>query len=316
MLFQKKPAHAASLFVISMIASSAIAQVNAPLKSQSAASPQPQSSTVVRISDQELKDKAFRAIINEMYPESPAQIRQIKEKDKERERAIYDEPAPTPLTNIIPISLKPGSPPPVLFVAPGHGSTVTIIDATGKPWPITNAIPGNVQDYVVELVQTHEYRNIVSLIPTRNFGSTNMTFTLVNQPTPFTVRIKNDPSKYHSTPVLQVQAYGPFAEEPIFDSIKAVPDDEVLKNVVLGLGPENATMMKTSDSGVEAWKVGKWIYIRTSYKYVNPVPKTIYNGPDGYVAYKMMDIPVIYMADSKGHKRKVTITEKKFKGAQ
>lgn len=266
----------------------------------------------VTVTGEQLHKKSYNSIMEELFTTTPREIKEVQRRDKEIERAIYESIPPQSLTNIIEVSLKPGSTPPIIYVAPGHVSALTVIDSTGMPWPITNVLIGNVQDYTVEAVAAHEYKNLVAIIPKRQFGDTNLTMTLVKQPTPITLRLVSSGKRFHATPVIQIDGYGPFAKKPIFSEIALLEDDAVMKNVIFGIGPSNAERVVTTDGNVEAWRVGGNLFIRTNYKLVTPLPISTYNGTGGFSAYKVPFIPVASMRNKQGHRIKVKFSAQTY----
>tara|TARA_R110002072_G_scaffold301723_1_gene482171 strand:- start:31130 stop:32053 length:924 start_codon:yes stop_codon:yes gene_type:complete len=257
---------------------------------------------------EKLSDRAFEALIEEMYPTTPKQLKKIQEKEKEYSNVIYDNKSPDAITDIIQVSTRPGAKPVSIFVAPFHTSTLNIIDSTGQPWPITAVMYGNDADYKVTKVDGHAFANIVRIDPKREVGTTNINLSLADLPTTITVTMHNNTDKYHPSPVLQIDKEGPQAKPlPVF-SFDNVNSDQVLKNIVLGIAPDNFVSLQTTDSNVEAWRSDGSLYIRTVYKPSSPLPRSIHHGPSNYSAYRMNDMPVLVMTTENGYEKKITIT--------
>lgn len=256
---------------------------------------------------EKLSDRAFEALLEEMYPTTPDQIKQIQEKEKDLNNVLYDNSEPEALTDIIPVSTRPGSKPIQILVAPFHTTTLNVIDSTGQPWPIAAVMYGNDTDYKVTKVDGHKYANIIRIDPKRDVGTTNINLSLADLSTTITVTLKNTIDKYHPSPILQIDKEGPQAKAlPVF-SIDGIKSDSVLKNIVLGLAPDGYEKLISSDSEVEAWRFDGSIYIRTSYQPSSPLPRGIHHGPGGYAAYRMGDIPVLVMTNKDGFEKKVTL---------
>jgi len=256
---------------------------------------------------EKLSDRAFEALLEEMYPTTPEQIKKIQEKEKELNNVLYDNSEPEALTDIIQVSTKPGAKPIHILVAPFHTTTINVIDSTGQPWPIAAVMYGNDTDYKVTKVDGHKYANIVRIDPKREVGTTNINLSLADLSTTITVTLKNTVDKYHPSPILQIDKEGPQAQSlPVF-SIDGIKSDSVLKNIVLGLAPEGYEKLISSDPDVEAWRYEGSLYIRTSYQPSSPLPRGIHHGPGGYAAYRMGDIPVLVMTTKDGYEKKVTL---------
>lgn len=263
--------------------------------------------TVDTLPTEKLSDRAFEALMEEMYPTTPEQLKQIQQKEKEFNNVIYDNKEPEALTDIIQVSTKPGAKPVHIFVAPFHTSTINVIDSTGQPWPITTVMYGNDADYKITKVDGHKFANIIRIDPEREVGTTNINLSLADLATTVTVTLKNNTDKYHPSPILQIDKEGPQAKPlPVF-SIDNVSSDAVLKNIVLGLAPDDFERLKTSDPEVEAWRHEGNLYIRTSYNPSSPLPRGIHHGPGDYAAYRMSDIPVLVMTTEDGYEKKVTL---------
>jgi len=255
-----------------------------------------------------LSDRAFEAILEEMYPATANQLRKIKAKEQEQTNVEYENINPAPLTGIIPVATKPGAMPSTILVAPQHATTLNIIDSTGQPWPISAVMFGNPGQYAVGKVEAHKFLNIVKIVPKRQVGSTNINISLVGLSTTVTVKMVNSVEQYHPNPIIQIDREGPQAKPlPVF-KVTNVKDDTVLKNIVLGIAPESFEKLVTSDINVEAWKNDGSIYIRTFYQPSN-LPRGIQHGPSGYAAYRFSDMPVLVMTTNQGLEKKIELTE-------
>jgi len=266
-------------------------------------------SPVDDIPTKKLSDRAFEALLEDMFPTTPSQLKEIQRKENQYNNVIYDNKQPRALTDIIPVSTKPGAKPVVIYVAPFHTTTINIIDTTGQPWPITAVMYGNSADYKATKVDGHKYANIVRIDPKREVGTTNINLTLVDLATSITITMRNSTDQYHPSPVLQIDKEGPQAKPlPVF-SIDNTNSDKVLKNIVLGIAPDHFETLKTSDSNVEAWRSDGSLYIRTTYHPSSPLPRGVHHGPAGYKAYRMNDIPVLVMTTDEGYEKKIMTME-------
>ena len=249
------------------------------------------------LASEKLGERAFEVLMEQMYPTSPEQINQVQESEKKREEALYDNKAPTALTDIIQVSTVPGTQPSTVIVSPLHTTTLNVVDSTGKPWPIAAVISGNELDYTIESVDAHKYKNVIRITPLREIGSTNVILALADLPTTVTLNLHNSGKAYHPAPIIQLDRAGPHAKQTPAFSIASVNSDDILKGIVLGVAPTEYRNIKTSDPAVEAWRHKGSLFLRTNYMPTSPLPRGIYHGPSGYAAYKMADIPLVVMSD-------------------
>ena len=137
--------------------------------------------------------------------------------------------------------------------------------------------------------------------------TTNVNLSLADLPTTISITMKNNTDKYHPSPVLQIDKEGPQAKsQPVF-SVDSVNSDNVLKNIVLGIAPDNFEALVSSDSNVEAWRNDGNLYIRTMYQPSSPLPRGIHHGPADYAAYRMNDMPILVMTTDEGYEKKIMI---------
>lgn len=272
--------------------------------------------TVDDIEGGDLSDRAFEALIEQMYPTSTDRLRNIKEQERELQKTLYDNRAPTPESRIIPIQGKIGEPVQTVYVSPLHTTVISIVDATGEPWPLTSISFGNELDYTVQTVDGHEYNNAIAITPKRAAGTTNMIFTLVDQPVAFNIILKSTDEKFNPAPLLQVQKYGPRAKQGVvqtqvgFGNVKiggedGLDQDTILKNIILGIAPSTFQKLVTTDTEVEAWLYGDDLYIRTNYMPMSPLPMASFHGPNSFSAYRMRRLPVVVFTNPNGLETKV-----------
>jgi len=254
-----------------------------------------------------LTDRGWETLMEEEYPETPEMIEMIKNYERARQKALYTNPEPNTLNEILTVDTSPGAEAPVVYVSPRYTTILNVVDSTGEPWPLRSAMTGNSVDYRVSRVESHTSANIVKVDALREFGSTNMVLSLVDMPTTLNIKISNSLDNYHPTPILQIDMPGPQAKElPVF-STPPILHDEILKRLVLGLAPSDFKKHETNNSLVEAWSKDDVLFLRTSLNPVSPRPRTVYRGPNNYSAYKLEMIPLIVFFDANGQKHRVII---------
>ncbi len=116
-------------------------------------------------------DEAFSAAWKGLMPMSPAQIKELMRKLDETNEASSIPPAiPRSEVKVENVSLDPGVEPPTIELAVGFVTTITVLEATGQPWPIgTVAVGGN-----FDIPQPEEGSHILRVTPLTKFGVGNM----------------------------------------------------------------------------------------------------------------------------------------------
>lgn len=253
-----------------------------------------------------LTDRAFETLKEEMFPATPDQLKEVREIKELQERALYDKPAPKQVSKILTVSTEPGAIPVVVYVTPGRSTTLNVIDSTGQPWPIQAALGGNSMDYDVNAIDEHLFKNIVRVDAKKDFGSTNVILSLAGLSTTINIELQSSNEEYNPTPILQIDKEGPQAKKVPVYSVQPIPNDEILKKLVLGIAPPDFVKLKSSDPQVEGWKNKEGImFIRTMLHPISPLPRTIYNGPNGHSSYSLNAIPLVICVDDNGIERKV-----------
>lgn len=253
-----------------------------------------------------LTGAAFNTLKEEMFPASPDEIKEVREIKEKQERALYERPAPKEVSKILSVSTEPGAPPAIVLVTPGRSTTLNVIDSTGQPWPIQAALGGNNADYDINTIEEHQFKNIVRVDAKKDYGSTNVILSLAALSTTVNVEIVSGTDQYYPTPVLQIDKEGPQAKKLPAYGPQPIANDEILKKLVLGIAPQDFKPMKSSDKQVEGWKNKDGeMFIRTALHPISPLPRTIYNGPNGHSAFKINAMPLVICVDDNGIERKV-----------
>ena len=264
-----------------------------------------------RLDRERLTEQALRRMRDSLRPLSSGEVRELRREERDFERALYDSPALESLTDILQVSTRPGAQPVTVKVAKGQVSALSLIDATGEPWPINAVTVGNSADYVVTAVDGAEYKNVITVAPMRVAGRTNLTILLPGMSVPIPVALVNSEQAFHPAPVLQVDRDGPNARPVVggLASVPSLPNDDLMKRIVIGVPPEGAQALLSSDPAVEAWRIGDELYLRTQYAPVSPLARAYHHGPGGYAAYRMAPVPIVVMAADDGGERRITFNE-------
>lgn len=256
---------------------------------------------------QGIRDEAFDAAADGMFPLSTHEIREILRRYDETRRAVetphYELPAPQ--VKVENISLDPGVTPPVINTAVGHVTTLTLLDVTGAPWPIQDVSWAG--DF--EVVEPEEGGHIIRITPMANFAYGNISMRLLTLKTPitFTLRTTRDVVQYRLD--ARIPEYGPFATAPIIEGKNhTVAGDKVLTQILDGRTPDGAERLDVSgvDGRTTAILIGGTTYLRTPLTLLSPAWDSSVKSADGMNVYAMAETPVVLLSDA-GTFRRATL---------
>lgn len=256
---------------------------------------------------QGIRDEAFEAAADGMFPLSAHEIREILRRYDETRRAVetphYDLPSPE--VKVENISLDPGVTPPIINTAVGHVTTLTMLDVTGAPWPIQDVSWAG--DF--EVVEPEEGGHIIRITPMANFAYGNISMRLLTLKTPvtFTLRTARDMVQYRLD--ARVPEYGPMATAPIIQGTNhTVAGDKVLTQILDGRTPDGAERLDVSgvDGRTTAIVMGGTTYLRTPLTLLSPAWDSSVKSADGMNVYAMAETPVVLLSDA-GTFRRATL---------
>lgn len=246
----------------------------------------------------EIRNEAFNAALTGLFPMRPGEIRKLLEYyDKTQEaveKPVY--PYPTPELVVQPVSLDPGTTPPVIKVAIGHVTTLALVDVTGAPWPIQDMTWAG----SFEIVQPEEEGNIVRITPMAEFAHGNISMRLMELKSPvvFTVQTHRDVVHYRFD--ARLPEFGPGAEIPLIEGgISIVAGSPVINAILDGVPPESAEKLKVAgvDGRTTAYTYNENIYVRTPLTLLSPGWSGSVSSADGMSVYKLGQTPVLLLSD-------------------
>lgn len=246
----------------------------------------------------EIRQDAFHAAVSGLLPLRPAEIRQLLEYYDQTQEAVEVPvyPYPKPEVSVITLSLDPGVTPPVIKVATGHVTTLSLLDVTGSPWPIQDiSWAGN-----FEVVQPEEGGHVIRITPMSEFTYGNMSLRLITLKTPitFTLQTQRDAVQYRVD--ARVPQYGPFASSPLIESgISAVAGDADITAILDGAPPSGAVRLNVSgvDGRTSAWRFNGRTYVRTPLTLLSPGWDASVRSVDGMSVYALSNAPVLLLSD-------------------
>lgn len=259
-------------------------------------------------SERKMNERAFNSAQKGLFPLTPEQIKQIMSKAEETQNASvppsYGQPEPEIAVNTI--SLDPGATPPEIQVAVGYVTTLTILDATGQPWPIIDiGVGGN-----FDIPTPENGGHMVRITPMSRFGYGNLSVRLKDLTTPVTFRLSAGNDVVHYRYDARIPANGPNARTSLIQKSKLTAGDDVIMAVLDNAAPAGSKKLKVSGTDVRtsAFKVGERTFVRTPLSMLSPSWDASVSSADGMTVYEVGDTPVLLLSDN-GNMIRVRLTE-------
>ncbi len=242
--------------------------------------------------------KSYDKASNGLMPLSPDQVRDFMHKLEQTQNAAQTPYAGTPKgeTRISTLSLDPGVEPPQINLATGYVTTITMVDATGEPWPILDVgVGGN-----FEVSPTPSGTHVVRIMPLTRVGTGDLSVLLKDLPTPVIFRLSAGGPTVDLRYDARIGKMGPGAKPQIIGRQKLEAGDEVLTLILENAPPGSATRVKVAglDARTKAWSVGDKVYVRTPLTMLSPAWNASVSSGDGTNVYEIGSAPVLLMSDN------------------
>ncbi len=219
--------------------------------------------------------------------QSPLSVKEIEWLKHQMAASQYAMHKGSPLTiqnPTLPVSMGPGSAVPVVHVARGYVTTLSVVGIDGNPWPITSYVvgggseagaaifnvqaPANIENNHAQAQATSKKdtgkpvkaslpSNMLTLSPSYYGASSNMVITLLGKSTPIMVDIISDSptsKTVYGMVTLRVNRNGPNTPPAV---MQAPPPSPVQSDLMLFMEqtpPHGSVTMKASGGyGVKAW---------------------------------------------------------------
>lgn len=250
--------------------------------------------------EQQARELAFDAAINGLLPMKPAEIRELlKRYDSSTEAAQTPyRDAPKPEITVQTVSLDPGVAPPVIKVAPGHVTTLSMLDISGAPWSIQDVSWGG--DF--DILQPEDGGHIIRISPLGAFKRGNMSIRLIDLSTPITFVLETHQDVVQYRFDARIPEYGPKASIPIIDNggIQIAAGSGSLNAVLDGVPPNGSVKMVVDgvDGRTSAYLIGDKVYLRTPHVLLSPAWDSSVNSVDGLKVYTIPDTPVLLLSNN------------------
>jgi intracellular multiplication protein IcmK len=246
-----------------------------------------------------IEEQTFNQALKQLLPLQPSQIRKTLETFRmSREAAETPITVPEPKSEVQTASLDPSGAPIVIKVAAGNVTSISILDATGAPWPIQDMVTAG----PFSIMAPEEGGNVFRITPANAHGVGNISMRLVDMITPVTFRIQAGMDWVHYRLDVRIPKPGPLAKTPIIEygGLKAVAGkDEQMVGVLDGTPPSDAEKLTVEgvDPRTTAWEVAGRTYLRTPLTLLSPGWDASVTSADGMNVYALGRAPVVLLSD-------------------
>lgn len=245
------------------------------------------------------REGTFDAAIGQVLPLKPEEIRQMLEFFKQsRQAAETPLIVPDPKVQIQNISLDPGEIPSVIKMAPGHVTTLNILDMSGQPWPVRDLSWAGQFD----VTPPDEGGHVIRITPLSAHGVGNISIQLVDLITPITLSLHTNLEETHYRFDARIPKLGPLASVPIIaqGGLSATAGDENLLSFLEGIIPSEAVRLDVDspDERTRVWELGNEYFLRTPFSLLSPAWNSSVKSADGMNIYTLNKVPVVLLSNN------------------
>ena len=258
---------------------------------------------------------------SDAIPLSPELIQELANRYRATKRA--QEEAGTelaaPLNRQINETFAPGSAVSIIQTVKGYPTAVSFFDSTGQPWPIqwdTNSNPAAIAGGTNCNAQTNsggpsaiaigffvctptKGSNVLEITPVSLSPRGGLVVSLEGAPKPLTFLLITGGGRYDANLSIHVADRGPHAKVEVMTRPDA-PDTGApfLTGMLEGVPPADAMPLEVegvSPEGLRAWRLGRNVYLRTSYTLLSP-EWTASEAEAGTTVYAVPNTPVVLLS--------------------
>lgn len=261
-------------------------------------------------------DKAFEETKRNLFPLSPAQIKDLRYRYNETNKAtaVLEKVPAKPVASVIAVDLSPGATPPVIRLSAGFVSSVIFLDATGAPWPIKAFDIGDPQSFNIqwkpgspeEEKAGQSMSNTMLIQPSTMYKQGNLAVMLrgLNTPIMFTLLPGQRAVDYRLD--VQVPGMGPLANTSSIQGLPMQANPKLL-NVLNNIPPPQAKVLKITGGEARAWVVGGTMYLRTPLTLISPSWVSTMSSSDGMVRAYTLPVASVLLARYHGKLVKLSV---------
>lgn len=249
------------------------------------------------------ESKAFKDTLKSAMPLSAGQIAQLREAINANRRAAEAPLSPAqPRIETINARIGVGSPPSVA-VQSGYVSTVNIVDAYGRPWPIVRYSVGNPKAFTVSVAG-----NSAAISDMQPYAQSDLALYLKGESVPLMVALLPGTEGTAGGGIvdyavrLRINASEPGIPAPAGGMMGDANYTNTLLSMVQGVAPAGAKTLHVlgDPSRVTAWSWegprGKRLLLRAPGTVIAPAWIATMQGPAGIQAWVMPDVKVVTLS--------------------
>lgn len=261
--------------------------------------------------EEEIRQEAFDAAITGLFPMRPNEIKEVLRQYDTTTRAV-EEPVygmPTPKITVETISLDPSAAPMTLKTATGHITTLSLLDATGAPWPIQDI--GWAGDF--EVIEPEEGGHVIRITPMAIAAYGNMSIRLLELKTPVTIMLTTSKDEVQYRVDARIGEMGPQSVPQIIEGGSEVTaGNDTIMSILDGTPPNGAARLSVGgvDGRTTAYKLNNLTYVRTPLTLLSPGWQQSVTSADGMNVYALNETPVLLLSDRGKFTRASLKTEK------
>ena len=244
------------------------------------------------------REKSYDAAIDSVLPLEPDEIREMLEYFR-RSRQAAETPivVPEAKVQVETVSLDPGSIPSVIKTAPGHVTTLNLLDITGMPWPIRDVSWAG--DF--DITPPDEGGHVIRITPLTAHGIGNISIQLVDFVTPITFSLQTGLALSHYRFDARIPEMGPLASAPLIDQggLQAIAGDTNLISFLEGVPPEASDKLNVqgADNRTKVWDYQGQYFVRTPLVLLSPAWNASVKSSDGMNVYALNEASVLLLSD-------------------
>ena len=241
----------------------------------------------------------FERAYEGLVPLGPNEVRDTMSRYERTQRASVPPSTGQPRgqVRIKTLSLEPGSEPPTVNISSGYVTTITILDATGEPWPILDlGIGGN-----FEVSKTGGGNHVIRIMPLTRFGYGNLSVLLQDLSTPIIFKLSSGGATVDYRFDARVPRLGPNAKLSLIDKKnKLQAGSAEIMSFLDNAPPADAKRIRINgaDSRTMAWTVDRRMFVRTPLTMLSPAWDSSVSSADGTTVYELTETPVLIMSDN------------------
>lgn len=261
--------------------------------------------------EEEIRQEAFDAAITGLFPMRPNEIKEVLRQYDTTTRAV-EEPVygmPTPKITVETISLDPSAAPMTLKTATGHITTLSLLDATGAPWPIQDI--GWAGDF--EVIEPETGGHVIRITPMAIAAYGNMSIRLLELKTPVTIMLTTSKDEVQYRVDARIGEMGPQSVPQIIEGGSEVTaGNDTIMSILDGTPPNGAARLSVGgvDGRTTAYKLNNLTYVRTPLTLLSPGWQQSVTSADGMNVYALNETPVLLLSDRGKFTRASLKTEK------